>query len=112
MCSQQEWESLRRRFEDALDDAQLRELAADAIASIEAFVEEVAVNVAAFVAEMLAANVARGRFRAKQGSRRPGRDAPDEGRAGVGGRGVRRRTPGGAPTAPQQLVSAKSGRPG
>jgi hypothetical protein len=40
MCSQQEWESLRRRFEDALDDGRLRELAADAIASVEAFVEE------------------------------------------------------------------------
>jgi hypothetical protein len=40
MCSQQEWESLRRRFEHALDDGQLRELAADALASLEAFVEE------------------------------------------------------------------------
>jgi hypothetical protein len=40
MCSQQEWESLRRRFEDALGDGQLRELVADALASIEAAVEE------------------------------------------------------------------------
>jgi hypothetical protein len=40
MCSQQEWESLRRRFEDALDDGQLQEFVADALASIEAFVEE------------------------------------------------------------------------
>ena len=40
MCSQQEWESLRRRFEDAVDDGRLREFAADAVASIEAFVEE------------------------------------------------------------------------
>jgi hypothetical protein len=40
MCSQQEWESHRRRFEDALDDGQLRELVADALASLEAFVEE------------------------------------------------------------------------
>ena len=40
MCSQQEWESLRRRFEDALDEGQLREFVADALASIEAFVEE------------------------------------------------------------------------
>jgi len=40
MCSQQEWERLRRRVEDAIDDGQLRELAADAIASVEAFVEE------------------------------------------------------------------------
>jgi hypothetical protein len=31
MCSQQEWESLRRRFEDALDEGQLREFAADAL---------------------------------------------------------------------------------
>ena len=40
MCSQHEWDSLRRRFEDALDDQQLRALAADAVASVEAFVEE------------------------------------------------------------------------
>jgi len=40
MCSQQEWESLRRRFEDALDDGQLRQFVADALASIEAFVED------------------------------------------------------------------------
>ena len=40
MCSHQEWDSLRRRFEDALDDGQLREFVADALASIEAFGEE------------------------------------------------------------------------
>ena len=40
MCSQQEWERLRRRFEDALDDGQLREFAADVIARVETFVEE------------------------------------------------------------------------
>jgi hypothetical protein len=40
MCGQQEWENVRRRFEDALDECQLRELAADALASIEALVEE------------------------------------------------------------------------
>ena len=41
MCSQQEWESVRRRFEDALDEGQLRELAADAIASLEGLVGEI-----------------------------------------------------------------------
>ncbi len=41
MCSQQERESLRHRFEDALDNDQLREFVRDALASIEAFVEEV-----------------------------------------------------------------------
>lgn len=40
MCSQQAWESLGRRFEDAVDEGQLREFAADALARIEAFVEE------------------------------------------------------------------------
>lgn len=33
-------ESLRRRFEDALDEGQLRELAADVLLSLEASVEE------------------------------------------------------------------------
>ena len=40
MCSQQQWESLRHRFEDALDNGQLRELVADALAGIETCVEE------------------------------------------------------------------------
>jgi hypothetical protein len=40
MCNQQEWDSLRRRFEDALDEGQLRKLAVDAIASLETFAEE------------------------------------------------------------------------
>ena len=40
MCSQQERESLRRRFEDALDEGQVREFVAEALASVEAFVEE------------------------------------------------------------------------
>jgi hypothetical protein len=40
MCSEQEWESLRRRFEEALDDGPLREFVADALASIEVFVGE------------------------------------------------------------------------
>ena len=40
MCGQQEWENVRRRLEDAIDDGELRELVADTLASIEAFVEE------------------------------------------------------------------------
>jgi hypothetical protein len=39
MCGQQEWENVRRRFEDAIDDGELREFTADTLASIEAFVE-------------------------------------------------------------------------
>jgi hypothetical protein len=40
MCSYQEWERLRRRLQDAVDDGQLRELVADAAARIEALVDE------------------------------------------------------------------------
>jgi len=40
MCSHQEWESLRRRFQQAVDEGQLREFVADATARIEAFVDE------------------------------------------------------------------------
>jgi len=40
MCSHQEWESLRRRFQEAVDQGQLREFLADATARIEAFVDE------------------------------------------------------------------------
>jgi hypothetical protein len=40
MCSQQEWESLRRRFQDAVDEGQLRKFVADAVARVEAFVDE------------------------------------------------------------------------
>jgi hypothetical protein len=41
MCSHQEWESLTRRFQGALDDGELRELVADAVARVEAFVDEI-----------------------------------------------------------------------
>jgi hypothetical protein len=40
MCSQHEWETLRRRFEDTVDDRRLRELAADVVAGVEVLVEE------------------------------------------------------------------------
>jgi hypothetical protein len=40
MCSHQEWESLRRRFQRAVDEGELREFVADAVTRIEAFVEE------------------------------------------------------------------------
>jgi hypothetical protein len=40
MCGQQQGESLRRRFEDVVDEGQLRALVAEALASIEAFVDE------------------------------------------------------------------------
>ena len=39
MCSYQEWESGRRRFQ-AIDEEELRELVADVAARVEAFVEE------------------------------------------------------------------------
>jgi hypothetical protein len=40
MCSHQEWESFRRRFQEAVDEGELRLLAADAVARFEAFVDE------------------------------------------------------------------------
>jgi hypothetical protein len=40
MCSHQEWVSFKRRFEDAVDDRELREFVADAAARIEAFVDD------------------------------------------------------------------------
>jgi hypothetical protein len=40
MCTHQEWEGLRRRVQEAVDDGQLREFVADAVAGVEAFVEE------------------------------------------------------------------------
>jgi hypothetical protein len=40
MCSHQEWESLRRRFREAVDEGELREFVADAVTRIEAFAEE------------------------------------------------------------------------
>jgi hypothetical protein len=40
MCSHQEWERLGRRFEEAVDEGELREFVADAVSRVEAFVEE------------------------------------------------------------------------
>jgi hypothetical protein len=40
MCSYEEWERLRRHFENAVDEGELREFVADAVTGIEAFVEE------------------------------------------------------------------------
>jgi hypothetical protein len=40
MCSHQEWESLKSRFQEAVDEGELREFVADAATRIEAFVEE------------------------------------------------------------------------
>ena len=41
MCSHREWDSLRRRFEEAVDESELRDFAADAVTRVEAFVEEI-----------------------------------------------------------------------
>ena len=40
MCSHEEWERLTRRFQAAVDEGELREFVADALARVEAFVEE------------------------------------------------------------------------
>jgi hypothetical protein len=40
MCSHEEWESLRRRFQEAVDEGQLREFVSDTVAHVEAFVDE------------------------------------------------------------------------
>ena len=40
MCSHQDWESLRRRFQEAVEEGELREFVADAVSRVEAFVEE------------------------------------------------------------------------
>jgi hypothetical protein len=40
MCSHQEWERFRRRFEERVGEGQVREFVAEAAARIEAFVEE------------------------------------------------------------------------
>jgi len=40
MCSHQDWESLRRRFQEAVQEGELREFVADAVSRVEAFVEE------------------------------------------------------------------------
>ena len=40
MCSYQEWDSLRRRFQEAVEEGELGEFVADAASRVEAFVEE------------------------------------------------------------------------
>jgi hypothetical protein len=40
MCSHQEWERLGRRFQEAVDEGELREFVQDAVARMELFVEE------------------------------------------------------------------------
>ena len=40
MCSHQEWETFRRRFEEGVGECQVREFVAEAAARVEAFVEE------------------------------------------------------------------------
>jgi hypothetical protein len=40
MCTYEEWESLRRRVQDAVEEGELREFVADALAHAEAFVQE------------------------------------------------------------------------
>ncbi len=40
MCSHQEWASLWRRFQTAVDEDGMREFVAEAVTRVEAFVEE------------------------------------------------------------------------
>jgi hypothetical protein len=40
MCSHQGWESFRRRFQEAIDEGELREFVTDAAARLQAFVDE------------------------------------------------------------------------
>ena len=40
MCSYEEWESLRRRFQHAVDDGQLRDFVEDAAARFEALLDD------------------------------------------------------------------------
>jgi hypothetical protein len=40
MCSHREWESLRHRFQEAVDEGEWREFVADAVTRVESFVEE------------------------------------------------------------------------
>jgi len=40
MCSHEEWERFTRRVQGAVDEGELREFVADAVARIEALVEE------------------------------------------------------------------------
>lgn len=40
MCSHEEWETFRRRFDEGIGEGQVREFVVEAAARIEAFVEE------------------------------------------------------------------------
>jgi hypothetical protein len=40
MCSHEEWESIRHRFQRAIDERELREFVAEAVTRVEAFVAE------------------------------------------------------------------------
>jgi hypothetical protein len=40
MCTHEEWEGLRRRFQGAIDEGELREFVADTVARVAAFVDE------------------------------------------------------------------------
>ena len=40
MCSYQEWERVARLVQEAVDEGQLREFAADAVARVEAFLDD------------------------------------------------------------------------
>lgn len=40
MCTHAEWDGLRRRFQEAVDEGELREFVADTVARVEAFVDE------------------------------------------------------------------------
>lgn len=40
MCSHEEWQNLRRRVEQAVDEGQLREFVEDVTARVEAFMDD------------------------------------------------------------------------
>jgi hypothetical protein len=41
MCSRTEWDCFVRRFEDAVEEGQLRNFASDAVARIDALIDEI-----------------------------------------------------------------------
>jgi hypothetical protein len=41
MCSRAEWDYLVRRFEDAVEDGELRDFISDAVACIDALIDEI-----------------------------------------------------------------------
>jgi len=42
MCSRAEWDCLVRRFEDAVEEGQLRDFVSDAVVRIDALIDELA----------------------------------------------------------------------